>query len=231
MSKIFPKFTKFEIGLWLVSMLTMTLGFIIAKQGVVHFIASLLGVTGLIFHAKANVFGPALLVVFAALYGLVSWQNRYYGEMITYLLMCAPMEIIAIVEWLKHPHAEGAEVEICVLNKRKKIGIAIATLVVTVAFYFILSALNTASIWVSTLSVATSFFAAALTFFRSPYYAVGYLLNDIVLIILWAIACGSDISNLVMVACFLMFFVNDLYGFFNWLQMQKRQKAEKDENK
>lgn len=228
MSKLFPKFTKFEIGLWMVSVLTMTLGFIIAKQGVLHFIASLVGVTGLIFHAKANVVGPALLVVFAALYGIVSLQNRYYGEMITYLLMSAPMEIVAIVEWLKHPHQESAEVEICSLSKGKKIGLAVSTALVTVAFYFILSALDTASIWVSTLSVTTSFLAAALTFFRSPYYAIGYLFNDVVLIILWAIACVNDISNLVMVACFVMFFANDLYAFFNWLKMQSRQKIERE---
>ena len=231
MSKFFPKFTKFEIGLWLVSVVTMALGFLIAKQGVLHFIASLVGVTGLIFHAKANVVGPALLVVFAGLYGIVSWQNRYYGEMITYLCMCLPMEIVAIVEWLKHPHAESSEVEIGVLSKGKKIGVAVFTIVVTVAFYFILSALNTASILVSTLSVATSFFAAALTFFRSPYYAFGYLFNDAVLIVLWGIACANDISNVVMVACFVMFFVNDLYGFFNWLKMQKRQNIEQAEEK
>jgi alpha-L-fucosidase 2 len=79
------------------------------------------------------------------------------------------------------------------------------------------------------ISVATSFFAAALTFFRNPYYAFGYLLNDVVLIVLWGLACANDISNIVMVACFVMFFANDLYGFYNWMRMQKRQKNERSE--
>ena len=230
MAKLFPKFTKFEIGLWVVSVVTMTLGFIVAKQGVLHFIASLVGVTGLIFHAKANVVGPAMLVVFATLYGIISIQNKYYGEMITYLFMSAPMEIVSIVEWLKHPHQESAEVEICQLGKRKAVMLAIATAVIAVAFYFILSALNTASIWVSTLSVTTSFLAAALTYFRNPYYAVGYVFNDIVLIILWVIACGNDVSNVVMVACFVMFLANDLYAFINWQKMQRRQTAEREQS-
>jgi nicotinamide mononucleotide transporter PnuC len=228
MAKLFPKFTKFEIGLWAVSVVTMTLGFLIAKQGILQFIASLVGVTGLIFHAKANVVGPILLVVFSALYGIISLQNHYYGEMITYLCMTAPMEIFSIIEWLKHPHQESAEVEICRLSKGKKIGLAVSTVFVTVVFYFILSALNTASIWVSTLSVTTSFFAAALTFFRNPYYAFGYVFNDIVLIVLWVIACGTDISNLVMVACFVMFLANDLYAFINWKKLQKRQNVENE---
>lgn len=226
MKKILPKFTKFEIVLWFVSVAVMLLGFIFANQGVLHFIASLVGVTGLIFHAKANVIGPILLVVFSALYGIISLQNRYYGEMITYLCMTAPMEIVSIVEWLKHPHQDSAEVEICPLSKNKKIGLAITTVLVSVAFYFLLKALNTASLLVSTISVTTSFYAAALTFFRNPYYALGYVFNDLVLIILWIIACGADIANLVMVACFVMFLINDLYAFINWNRLQKRQTAE-----
>ncbi len=62
-----------------------------------------------------------------------------------------------------------------------------------------------------------------LTFLRSPYYAIGYSANDVVLIILWILAAFTDISCLPMVACFVMFLFNDLYGFYNWRKMQKRQ--------
>ena len=75
----------------------------------------------------------------------------------------------------------------------------------------------------STVSVATSFFAAYLTFLRSPYYALAYTANDIVLIVLWVISSFQDPSYLSMVACFVMFLFNDLYGFFNWLKMQRKQ--------
>ena len=84
-------------------------------------------------------------------------------------------------------------------------------------------ALGNASLIVSTLSVTTSFFAASLTLLRSPYYAIAYSLNDIVLIILWSIASFSDISNLPMLACFVVFFANDIYGFISWRRMQRRQ--------
>ncbi|MBQ4166105.1 MAG: nicotinamide mononucleotide transporter, partial [Oscillospiraceae bacterium] len=62
-----------------------------------------------------------------------------------------------------------------------------------------------------------------LTFLRSPYYALGYAANDIVLIVLWVLASLENISYLPMVICFVMFFANDMYGFFNWRKMQKRQ--------
>ena len=99
-------------------------------------------------------------------------------------------------------------------------------LAVTVAFYFILRALNTANLIVSTLSVTTSWFAAMLVFFRSPYYGVAYGLNDVVLVILWVVATVKNPEYLPMVINFSVFLLNDLYGFVNWQRMHRRQKAE-----
>ena len=100
----------------------------------------------------------------------------------------------------------------------------VLALLVTVLFYFILKALGTANLLFSTISITTSFVASYLTFLRSPYYAIGYSANDIVLIILWILASVEDVSYLPMVACFVMFLFNDLYGFYNWRRMQTRQK-------
>ena len=71
--------------------------------------------------------------------------------------------------------------------------------------------------------MTTSWIASYLTFLRSPYYALGYAANDLVLIILWILAAQTDLSCLPMVLCFVMFFANDLYGFYSWQKMQKRQ--------
>ena len=62
--------------------------------------------------------------------------------------------------------------------------------------------------------------------FRSPFYAVAYAANDIVLIILWVLASLENISYLPMVMCFAMFLLNDMYGFINWRKMSVRQKLE-----
>jgi nicotinamide riboside transporter PnuC len=97
---------------------------------------------------------------------------------------------------------------------------------VTFAFYHILGALGTANVMVSTISVSTSFFASMLLIFRNPMYALAYALNDIVLITLWIMAAFEDPSSAPMIACFVMFFVNDMYGFIQWSKRQKRQEAD-----
>ena len=87
----------------------------------------------------------------------------------------------------------------------------------------LLAALGNAQMLFSTISVATSFIAAALTFCRSPYYALGYAANDVVLVVLWVLAAAADPAYWSMVICFALFLINDLYGFVNWRRMQRRQ--------
>lgn len=217
--------TRFEWGLWALSLTVVTLSFFFGgADNPLSLIASLLGVTALIFIAKGDVTGQVLCVIFAILYAIVSWEQRYYGEMITYLGMSAPISAFSVVSWLRHPYAKDrSEVRMVSMSRRILIESVTLAAIVTFAFYWILRALGNAALGVSTLSVTTSFLAAYLLFRRCPYYALAYAVNDAVLIVLWCIVSVKDLSGLSMVACFLMFLCNDLYGFFNWRRVQKRQ--------
>ena len=225
----FKTLTKFEKGLWITS-LTVTLlsyaaSFFLGGTGsLLNLIASLIGVTALIFVAKGHVLGQILTVVFSVFYGIISVLFAYYGEMITYLFMTTPMAIVAAMEWIKNPYKNTREVKVHKVTKKQLAVMWCLAILVTFLFYFILKALNTTNLFFSTLSITTSFVASYLTYLRSPYYAIGYSANDIVLIVLWILASIEDISYFPMVACFVMFLFNDLYGFYNWRKMQKRQK-------
>ena len=224
MKNPFKSLNRFELCLWTVSMLVIAVSSLFSSTGgVVQTITSLLGVTGLIFIAKGMLTGQFFMIVFCILYGIISLFARYYGEAITYVGMSLPMAIVGTVSWTRHPHKDSDRVEIARLTKWQILFIAISTVVVTTAFYFILGALDTAKLMVSTVSVATSFIAASLTYFRSPYYAAAYAVNDIVLIVLWIAASIKDISNISMIFCFVMFLANDLYGFYNWKKMQNEE--------
>ena len=223
----FANLTKFEWTLYILSAVTViATGFFGGGDGVLSTVASFIGVTALIFVAKGDVFGQVLTLVFAVFYGIISYSFHYYGEMITYMCMTAPIAAAAVVSWIRHPFKDSDEVEVAVLSRRNIAFMWAAAIFVTVAFYFILGAFGNANLLASTVSVTTSFLASYLTFFRSPYYALAYAANDIVLIVLWIMASLTDIKYIAMVVCFIAFFVNDMYGFYNWKRMQKRQKAE-----
>ena len=216
--------TRFEWGLWLTSLAVVAGTYLVFQAGdALSLLASLIGVTALIFVAKGHVLGQMLTMVFAVFYGVISWAFRYYGEVITYLCMTAPMALLAMITWLRNPYKDSAEVTVRRLTGKHWLVLGVSTVVVTAVFYFILQAVGNAALWVSTLSITTSFLASGLTALRSPYSALAYAMNDLVLIVLWVIAAFAEISSVPMVACFVMFFANDLYGFINWRRMEKRQ--------
>ncbi len=224
--KIFKELTKFEWILWTVSLAVVTGSFFaFGSQDYLTLISSLIGVTALIFLAKGMVIGQVLIIVFSVFYGIVSYFFAYYGEMITYLGMTAPTAFVSLVAWIRHPYKKTKQVEIAKMKPRSVVILWATAAVATVVFYFILRALENANLIISTLSVTTSVLASLLMVYRSPYYAVAYAANDLVLIVLWLLASLESISYIPMVACFAMFFVNDLYGFINWQRMKRKQKS------
>lgn len=222
----FKGLSRFEWLLWSFSIVIVSGSFFLSGGFfLLSLIASLVGVTALIFVAKGDVWGQLLTVLFSLLYAIVSFKFRYYGEMITYLGMTAPIAVLSVISWLKHPYSGTTEVKVHHLNKSQRKQIILTTFVVTFVFYFILAYFNTTNLPISTLSIATSFSASFLMLYRSPVYALAFGVNDVVLIVMWILASMDDLSYLPMVACFLMFLLNDIYGFFNWVRMRKRQQA------
>ena len=221
-------FSLTEKVLWIFSVSAIVVSFLLFdKENYLTLIASLIGVTSLIFCAKGNPIGQVLMIIFSIIYSIISLSFQYYGEMITYLGMTLPMAVFSLITWLRNPFGnKKSEVAVNRITLKEIIFMIFLSLIVSFLFYFILEYFNTSNIIPSTISVTTSFIAAYLTFRRSPYFALAYASNDIVLIVLWVLAALKDISYISVVICFVVFLINDLYGFISWLRMQKRQEKE-----
>ena len=220
-------FTKTELALWGGSTALILVSFLaFDRSNYMTLAASLIGAASLIFNAKGNPIGQALMIAFSLLYGIISYTFSYFGEMITYLGMTGPMALVALIAWLRNPFGGNrSEVAVNRLKMPENCLMLVLTVIVTALFYFILEFFDTANLIPSTLSVATSFIAVYLTFRRSPFFALAYAANDVVLIILWTLAAMENITHISVIVCFALFLVNDLYGFVSWRKMEKRQLA------
>ena len=208
MKRMFHYFSRLEITLWSASVFLIVSSFcVFDRENHLTLLASLIGITSLIFNAKGNPFGQLLMVIFSLLYGVISYTFSYYGEMITYL-------------------GNRSEVKVNAIGRTETAWMWIAAALVTGVFYFILAYFETANLLPSTLSVTTSFLAVYLTFRRSPYFAVAYAANDVILIVLWVLASMTDIQYMSVVVCFAAFLLNDIYGFVSWQKMKERQRSE-----
>lgn len=221
----FSHFTRGEKILWSASVaLILVSFFLFDRQNYMTLFTSLLAVTALIFVAKGDPIGQFLFIFFEIFYAMISLSYAYYGETITYLFMSLPMSVLSVISWLRNPYkGDKKEVTVNRVGKKELVLMLLADVAVSVVFYFILGWFGTANLVVSTFSVATSFAAAYLTFRRSPFFALGYAINDIVLVVLWTLAAIDDVKYVSVAVCFVAFFSNDLYSFINWRRMENRQ--------
>ncbi len=213
----------YEKLLWGISVCVIIVPFyVFHSDDYLNLTASLIGVSALIFVAKGDIIGQIGSVIFSVFYAIVSFHFRYWGEMITYLFMTAPIAAGAVYTWFKNPYAKG-EVRIRHLKVSEWGILCVLTVIATFVFGWILRVLNTPNLFFSTLSIATSFLAASLVLLRSEYYGLAYAANDLVLIVLWILATKVQWNYFPMVLCFAMFFINDVYGFYNWKRLKNKQ--------
>ena len=131
-------YTKAEIAHWLSSVAMIFASFFLfGGDSLLSLVASLIGVSSLLLIAKGNPIGQLLSIIFSVFYGIISYSFAYYGEMLTYLCMTAPMALLALITWLKHPfEGNKSEVEIAKLTKKDLPPMLLLTAAVTEIFYF-----------------------------------------------------------------------------------------------
>ena len=108
MIKSVKNLNTLEKCLWLLSLIVVSASFLVAKErDYMTLTASLIGVTALIFLAKGDVLGQILTVIFSIFYSVISYKFKYFGEMITYMGMTAPIAVLSVITWIKNPYSEN----------------------------------------------------------------------------------------------------------------------------
>lgn len=134
--KSITNLSKFERILWAVSVAVVTVSMLSSgSPDVLVFLATLAGVTALIFTARGDALGQILIILFSILYAAVSFRFAYYGEMISYVFMSGGVALLSTVTWLRHPFSEK-QVRISRPSRRALAVLGALTVVVTVTFYF-----------------------------------------------------------------------------------------------
>lgn len=86
----------------------------------------------------------------------------------------------------------------------------------------ILKSLNTNELVVSTLSMLASLMANYLIVRRNKYSFLFYIINDIILVILWGIpVLKGDFSLIPLLMDPILLLISDSYGLKNWNKNEK----------
>ena len=157
-------------------------------------------------------------------YAYVSYSNSYYGEVIIAMLCTLPLMVIGLINWLRHQD-DTKTVIIKEITKKELIVVLLSQVVMFLGYYYLLKIFNTNNLLVSTFSIVASIIATYLTARRSEYGFIGFIINDLILIVLWSIPVINGESNLIPVLlCPVLLLINDIYGVYNWKRIKKKQK-------
>ena len=220
---------KWEIIYLISCLVVITICFIFSPdKSILSFITSLFGVTTVFLLAKGFVFAPITDFIYNILYSAVSIVMCYYGEALIYIFIMMPITISALVSWIKNKNSDDNTVKVNVISKKEWLYLVFATIGATIGFYFLLKVLNTRELIISTISLISSMLGGYLIFRRSAYYAIPFIINDVILIILWGLSIFEfGLMYLPNVLSFFVFLFNDSYGFVRW---KKSEKSLKEEN-
>lgn len=228
--KLFKDWTNFEKLLLIGSILIVSFTGIIFKSDLLTTVCSIVGIITALLLAKGKYLGQIFGLLIVILYSIVSFKNKFYGEVIIYLMIMLPMYVMGIISWIRHQNKETNSVEVNKITKKEWFLVALTSIICFICIYFILKSFNTNQLFISSLSVLDSLFAIYLQIRRSKYSFYFYVINDLVLILLWGIPClTGSIVLIPMLMNPIINLINDIYGIINWRKLETIQGG-KNEN-
>lgn len=182
--------------------------------------------TTAILMSKGKVESYFIGIISVFFYGIVSYNQGYYGELLITIFLTFPMMIIGIVSWLKHQDKDEDVVIISSLSKKEIVFAFSSQLILFWVYYFLLKAFNTDLLMISSLSIVTSVLATYFEARRSELSLFCYVANDLILITLWMIPIINGVTSLISVLIGpMLLLVNDIYGSYNWKRLKDIQKV------
>ena len=221
MKKYLKSWNKFEISLLGLSViLILGLG-IYLKCGFFATIVPFIGFFSALNQAKGHVVGQIVGVLLSILYSIMSYNNKYYGEVIIYLIVILPLYISGIYAWLKNKDKKSEKVKQNNLPPKEWYSLLCINLILFVVLYFLLKYFNTNNLLVSTFSMNINLTATYLLVRRSRYSFLFYLINAFILLVLWGLpVLNGNILLLPMVFDALLLLINNIYGLHSWSKVK-----------
>lgn len=224
--KTWKGYNILDLILILTGIIVVTISGILFESKWYIIISTLLGLCCVFTQAKGKISTQFIGIVYFCFYIFISYTQKYYGEAILYLVILLPMYIYGVIHWLKNRDKNDNVVIVrSNLSRNEWIISSIGFLVVAIGVYYLLKVLNTSQLIISTLAFVSMLPAVYLLIRRCKWNQVAFLVNDFIVPVLWIfLVVQGDLSFLPMCIYHIFQITYDIYGFIEWLRLEKRQK-------
>lgn len=212
-------YSTFE-KLFMVAMLALQIVvFCISPDTPLNIIAGIAGVISVVLCAKGKVEFYFIGFVQTISYLFLAWQNNFYGEVIENLFYLVTM-IWGIFVWKKNSvqNDDGTEdVAAKKFNAVQWIASIIGTAIATVIVGYWLNSIGNAQAYTDAATNVLAIFAQILMVRRYREQWIWWLIIDLLCIKMWFVA-----ENWSMVAMYIAWTANCVYGWYNWSKLEKK---------
>lgn len=213
-------YTTFE-KLFLLCMVILQIGvFVVCPDSPLNIIAGLAGVVSVVMCAKGRTMFYFIGFIQTITYLILSYQNRFYGEVLENLFYFVTM-IWGIVVWKKNEVTNGDGTQDVIAKKftpSQWILSIVGTIIATVVMGIWLDNIGSAQAYTDAATNVMAVFAQLLMVKRYREQWIWWFVIDVFCIKLWIVA-----GNWSMVAMYIAWTANTIYGFVNWSKLNKTQ--------
>ena len=214
-------YNTFEKLFMLFGIMLQIIVFAIVPDTPLNIIAGLAGVVSVVMCAKGRTMFYFVGFIQTVTYLVLSWQNKFYGEVLENLFYFVTM-IWGIFVWKKNEvkNEDGTEDVLAkVFTLKQWVFSIVGTVVATIAMGYWLNNIGSAQAYTDAATNVMAIFAQLLMVRRYREQWAWWLIIDIFCIKLWWVA-----GNWSMVAMYIFWTANTIYGWINWSKLNKEQK-------
>ena len=215
-------FSIFEL-IYLFAMIALqVIVFVFAPDSWLNIVAGLAGVVSVVLCAKGRTLFYFIGFIQTFTYLALAWQNKFYGEVLENLFYFVTM-IWGIFEWKRNEikNEDGTE-DVAALKFTPIMWLfsVLFTFAATYAMGFWLESIGSAQAYTDAATNVLAVFAQILMVKRYREQWLWWLVIDVLCIKMWFVA-----GNWSMVAMYVAWTINAIYGWYNWSKLNKSQKA------
>lgn len=213
-------YTLFEKLFMLSMLLVQIIVYCVAPDTVLGIISGIAGVISVVLCAKGKLSFYFIGFVQTITYLYLAWQNCFYGEVIENIFYLVTM-VWGIFIWKKNM-AKNDDGSSDVLAKRFTITqwilSVVGTIGMTIGMGFFLDRIGSAQAYTDAATNVMAIIAQLLMIFRYREQWIWWLVIDIFCIKMWFVA-----GNWSMVAMYIAWTANTIYGWYNWSKLNRAQ--------
>ena len=215
-------YTLFEKLFLLTMIITQVVVFAITPDTPLNIIAGLAGVVSVVMCAKGRTMFYFVGFIQTCTYLVLSWQNQFYGEVLENIFYFVTM-IWGIFVW-KNNEIENEDGTSDVIAKKFTWQMWVLSIASTIGMTLVvgdwLNSIGNAQAYTDAATNVMAVFAQLLMVWRYREQWIWWFVIDVFCIKLWWVA-----GNWSMVAMYVAWTANTIYGWINWSKLNKTQKG------